>query len=160
MTTDKTGSAKPESSDDAGDDKPVVQNDLPNVPTLPVGVAGIDLSALPEEQRQALQVEYARGMLEIDKRAKELGVDVMALDRTLRTMAENTQAASANDNAVTITNAQENSIGRTEIIMGNTQHALKGKLSANQAGRHDMQPYLVGLGIAGVIVIGILIARG
>ena len=157
METDETRDVQAEGSNE---EKAIVSAPSQVTPVLLGGSVDLDLSALPEEQRVALQVEYARGMIEINKRAQELGVDVMALDRALQSMVETTQAVSANNDAVTITNTQDNSIGRTEIIMGNTEHAMKGKLTKSQTGERDLNPYLIGFGILGATIIGVVIVRG
>ena len=157
MATDETRDAQAEGADD---EAAIVPATPQIVPALLNDSVELDLSALPEEQRVTLQVEYARGMIDLDRRAKEIGVDVLALDRTLKSMAETTQSVSASNDAVTITNTQDNSIGRTEIIMGNTEHAMKGKLSKSQTGERDLQPYLIGLGIAAAAIVAIVIARG
>lgn len=147
-------------ADDSASETSIVPAESRKV-SLPLGSsAELDLSALPEEERVALQVEYARGMIDVNKRAQELGVDVQALDRTLRSMAETTQEVSANDDAVTVTHTQESSIGRTEVIMGNTEQAIKGRLTKSQTGDRDWLPYLIGLGIVGATVVGVVIARG
>lgn len=157
MTTDETGNAP---SEDVSDETAIVPPDPQTFPLLLGGSVEIDLSVLPQDQRVALQVEYAKGMIDLERRAKEIGVDVLALDRTLRTMAETTHAVSASKDAVTITNTQDNSLGRTEIIMGNTEHAMKGRLTKSQTGERDLVPYLIGLGIVATAVIGVMLARG
>ena len=147
-------------ADDSASETSIVPAESQKV-SLPLGSsAELDLSALPEAERVALQVEYARGMIDVNKRAQELGVDVQALDRTLRSMAETTQEVSATDDAVTVTHTQESSIGRTEVIMGNTEQAMKGRLTRSQTGDRDWLPYLIGLGIVGATVVGVVIARG
>lgn len=157
MSTDRASDAEP---DDSSDEKALVPSESQEV-LLPLGkTAQLDLSALPEAERTALQVEYARGQIDINKRAQELGVDVLALDSTLKALAETTQEVSANDDAVTISHTQETSVGRTEVIMGNTNQAQSGKLTKSQTGERDWMPYLIGAGILGATIVGVAIARG
>jgi hypothetical protein len=47
----------------------------------------IDISFLPEHQRNALMEDYARGTIDIAKRAHELHVDVGVLNQQLMLMA-------------------------------------------------------------------------
>src|SRR5712692_1629898 len=102
----------------------------PAVPTaVPLGPsASIDLSWLPEAERKALLTDYVRGALDISKKAQDLHVDVGVLKNTLQTLADTTKEVSESGNAVTITHTQTTSIGRTEIMMGNTERAQSGKL--------------------------------
>ena len=146
---------------DGSSDEMAIARTEPLKVSLPLGTsAELDLSALPEEQRVALHVEYSRGMIDLNRKAQELGVDVQALDRTLRSMAEVTQEVSASDDAVTVTHTQETSIGRTEVIMGNTEQAVKGRLTKSQTGERDWLPWLIGFAIVGATVAGVVIARG
>ena len=58
-------------------------------------------------------------------------------------MAEITQEVSASDDAVTVSHTQESSVGRTEVIMGNTEQAMRGRLTKSQTGERDWLPYLI-----------------
>ena len=113
MATDEARDAQ---ADGSSDETAIVPAE-PQKVSLPLGSsAELDLSALPEEERVALQVEYSRGVIDVNRKARELGMDVQALDRTLKSMAETTQELSASDDAVTVTHTQEASIGRTEVM--------------------------------------------
>ena len=113
----------------------------------------LDLSWLPEEKRAELLADHAKGMLDLNKRAQELHVDVGALKATLSTMTETTQQVSDDDNAITISHTQTTSVGRTEIMMGNTDKARSGKLSRSQTGESDWTPaYIIG-GIIALVLI-------
>ena len=114
----------------------------------------MDLSWLPEEERKNLLTEYTRGMLDIGRRAQELHVEAGALQATLHTMAETTKDVAGKGNAVTISHTQTSAIGRTEIIMGNTDQARSGKLTKSQTGERDWTPYYV----IGVLIALVLIA--
>lgn len=115
--------------------------------------SSLDLSWLPEDKRAELLANYAKGMLDLNKRAQELHVDVGALKATLSTMAETTQQVSDEDNAITISHTQTTSVGRTEIMMGNTDKARSGKLSRSQTGERDWTPaYIIG-GLIALVMI-------
>jgi len=130
--------------------------------TVPLGptMTSIDLSWLPEAERKALLTEYVRGALDINKKAQELHVDVGVLSGTLRTLAETTKEVAESGNAVTVTHTQTTSIGRTEVMMGNTQQAQSGKLSKSQSGATDWLPYyVIGALIALVVIVALLAKR-
>ena len=127
------------------------------VPTsIPLGQAThIDLAWMPEDQRRALLTDYARNSLNLAAKANELGIEVSVLRSTLNTLATTTQDVSKDGNSVTITHVQNSQFGRTEVIMGNTETATKGKLSKSQAGEFNWTPvYIIGGIVAVLIVIG------
>ena len=118
----------------------------------------IDLSFIPEAQRNALMAEYMRGTIDISRKANELHVDVVTLRNTLGALAETTRQVSQDGNSVTVTHTQTTAVGRTEIIMGNTETAGQGKLSPTQTGREtNWTPYYIFAAIAAVVLIVIVI---
>jgi hypothetical protein len=97
-------------------------------------MSAIDLSFLPEAERNALLKDYARKVLDVGAKAHELHVDVSVLKATLDQLASTTRDMSDSGNAVTISHTRTTNIGRTEVKMGNTDEARRGKLSASQTG--------------------------
>jgi hypothetical protein len=122
----------------------------------------VDLSFIPEAQRNALMADYMRGTLDIAKKANELHVDVVTLRNTLGTLAETTRQVSQDGNSVTVTHTQTTAVGRTEIIMGNTETAGRGKLTRTQTGSEtNWTPYYIFAAIAAVVLIVIaIVSRG
>lgn len=121
---------------------------------IQVGTAkSIDLSHLPEEQRVELQMEHARGMIDLQRKALELGVDEASLRNTLTNLNETTREATDVGASVTVSHTQSSSIGRTEVIMGNTDHAKKGRLSKSQTGETNWTPLYIGLGVVAVLIL-------
>ncbi len=119
----------------------------------------IDLSWLTEEERKVLLIEYTSGMMNLGQKAQEMNIDAMALKKVLDDFSQATKDISGDGNAITIAHTQTTSIGRTEIIMGNTKHAQSGKLSKSQTGEKDWNPYYIFGGIIALIVI-IALIRG
>lgn len=115
--------------------------------------ASIDLSWLPEHERKALLVEYTKGILDIGKRAQELHVDAAVLKKTLDDLSDTTREVAGSGNAITITHSQTTKVGRTEVIMGNTEQAQSGKLSKSQTGEKDWTPYYIFAVIIAVVLI-------
>lgn len=116
--------------------------------------SSMDLSWLPEQERKALLLDYTKGMLDLGKKAQELNMDGASLKRTLDDLTVTSNQAAAEGNSVTITHTSSSSVGRTEVIMGNTDSAQKGKLSKSQTGERDWTPYY----IFGVLIAVVLIA--
>jgi hypothetical protein len=127
----------------------------PSVVTLGA-LPNIDISFLPDAQRDLLMTEYARGTIDIAKRAHELHVDVGVLKATLDTLSNTTREVSESGNAVTVSHTQTTKIGRTEIKMGNTDEARSGKLSRTQTGEKDWSPYYIFAGIVAIVLIAFL----
>jgi hypothetical protein len=135
-----------------------------NLPTrVPTSIplspsANLDLSGLSEEKRQELLASYANGMIDISKKAQELHVDVGALKATLSTLTDTTRQVSQEGNSVTVTHTHTGAAGRTEVIMGNTDNARRGKLSASQTGQRDWNPIFVLAGIIALVFIAFAFA--
>jgi len=119
----------------------------------------IDLSWLPENERKPLLLDYAKGMIDISKKAQELHIDAAVLKKTLNDLADVTIEMSESGNAVTITHTQSTKVGRTEVMMGNTEQAQSGKLSKSQTGVKDWTPYYIFAGILALIIIVVLMSR-
>lgn len=119
--------------------------------------ASIDLSWLPEEERKELMREHAKGLIEISHKAQEMHVDSAALKNTLDNLSSTTKEASENGSAVTISHTQTTSIGRTEVLVGNTEKAKKGRLTKSQTGEKDWTFYYISAFIIAVIVISMVV---
>jgi hypothetical protein len=142
-----------------GDSREIIPRANKTPSTIPLGPSGaLDLSFLPDEQRNALVAEHARKMLDIGVKAQELHVDVSALKVTLDQLAGTTRDVSESGNAVTIAHTQTTKIGRTEIKMGNTEEARSGKLTKSQTGEKDWNPYYIFAAIAAIVLIAFLFA--
>ncbi|MDV6346946.1 hypothetical protein R2083_05375 [Nitrosomonas sp. Is35] len=116
----------------------------------------MDLSWLPENERKALLIDYTKGMMDISIKAQELHVDAAVLKKTLDDLSDTTREVSDSGNAVTITHSQTTKVGRTEVMMGNTEQAQSGKLSKSQTGEKDWTPYYIFGGILALIIIAAL----
>lgn len=118
----------------------------------------LDLSFLPEHERNALMSDYAKGVIDVAKKAHELHVDVGVLKSTLDQLAHTTREVSESGNAVTVTHTQTTKIGRTEIKMGNTEEAKSGRMTSSQIGERNWTPYFIFAGIAALVLIAFLFA--
>lgn len=113
----------------------------------------MDLSWLSENERKELLVSHAKGMLDITKKAQELHVDTTILRNVMEELTNTTKNVADSGNSVTISHTQTTSVGRTEILMGNTEKAASGKLSKSQTGETNWTPYYIFAGIAALIFI-------
>ena len=91
------------------------------------GTGIIDLGSLSQQQQDQLIMEYMRGTLDVNKKAAEMHVDVTAFKNMLDVMSHKTkELAEQEGTSVTMQHTQETSVGRTEVIMGNTAQAASG----------------------------------
>jgi hypothetical protein len=132
---------------------------LPSEDVIQLGKTGefLDLRGLTQTQKQEIKQKWAEAMMGVAQKAAAVGVDTKALHAKLSTMVEHTKDVAAQpDASVTITATQDDAIGRTEIIMGTSDQAKKGKLSRSQTGQRDLTLVWIGLGAFVIIVIAII----
>ena len=129
-----------------------------NVPTeIPVGAnKSMDISWLPENEREALLKQYMDGVLDIARKAVEYEVDSAVLEKTLGDLSDAAREISDAGNAVTIKHTRKTAGGETRIIIGNTEEAKRGKISKSQAGEKDWTPYYIFGGILALIIMVVL----
>jgi len=116
----------------------------------------ISTVGLTGKQVEQLRMKHAEGMVDLNKKAQELKIDVGALDATLGTMADQTKQVSEAGDHVTMTHSQSSAIGRTEVVMGNTEKAAQGKLTKSQTGEDDNTLKYVIIGAVVAIVIALV----
>lgn len=119
----------------------------------------VDLSGLSDRQVEELKSQYAKGMIDIHKKAAEMKVDVAALGATLESLVGQTDKATRAGAHVTMTHTQKTSIGTTEVMMGNTERAAAGKISRFAAGEQDRTLIIVGIIAAAAVIAALLLAR-
>jgi len=119
--------------------------------------AALDLTGLTEEQKRQLKYKHAEGLVDVSKKAAELSADTSALGAKLDTMAEHTNDVVNSGGSVTITNVNDDSLGRTEIMMGTSEAARRGKFTRTQSGGRDYMLIWVGFGVFIVIVIALVV---
>ena len=120
-------------------------------------IAQIDLSGLTQEQIQELKVKHADRLIDVNVRAAELVADVQALRGSLNVMADTTNAiASQEGQSITITQTQKNVLGETEIVIGNTPTAQRGKLGRSRGDNTTLWFALAALVIIAIVIIAIV----
>lgn len=113
----------------------------------------LDLSGLSESQVSELRIQHAKGMISLQQKAQEAKIDVAALDASLSSFNDQTSKATQAGASATIQHSQTTSIGRTEVIIGNTDRAAAGKLSRSATGERDRTLVIVGIiAVAAVLV--------
>ena len=145
-------------SEDAPKEKnshPIASRESKNV--IPLGPSTqLDLSPLSEADQQEMVKRYAEGKIDLTKKAGELAIENQALDQRLDGVVDTVSRAADSGTSATVTGAYTDKMGRTEVIMGNTETAAKGKLSRSQTGEKDLT--LVYAVIAAVVIVIIVVA--
>lgn len=126
----------------------------PGPPIIDLGSLGkINLSELPENERNALIAEHSKNMMGIHKKGHDLKLDSDGLKKTLDGMTDTAKSAKENDTSATISHTQTSELGRTEVMIGNTNKANEGKFSNSQTGEKDLTPFYICGGIVAIVII-------
>lgn len=112
----------------------------------------IDLSSLNEEDKREINMLIAKKRIELEHKATEQKIDIESLKIDLQSKSDQVFDFVDKGGSITITKTKEDSTGRTEVIMGNTDEAAKGKLSRSAKGLPDNSKWL----IIGAVVVGII----
>ena len=119
----------------------------------------LDLAPLSQIAAEEIRRQHAIKAVERDNQRETLRQDLSATDKKLR-MYTDSIAQTPENASITITNVKDDSLGRTEIITGNTEAAHKGKLSRSQTGFGDNATFwFVLAGIIGAVVVLVAIFR-
>jgi hypothetical protein len=128
------GSGENEMSEGSGRE---LQSVAPEQPALPaektINLAQsdvLDLSGLDEAQIAEIKQQQAEGIVAVQVKAAEKKLDVTALDAALTSFTEQTSRAVEAGTHATIQHSQTSSIGKTEVVIGNTERAAAGKVSS------------------------------
>ena len=97
----------------------------------------INISVLPENERNALLADHAKNLMEIHKKGHDIKLDSDALKKTLDGLTDTAKSAKENDTSATLSHTQNSDLGRTEAMIGNTEKANQGKFSNSQSGEKD-----------------------
>lgn len=110
----------------------------------------LDMANLNEEQRQALAVKLNEAKIDLATAAQKAQLDLQTTKNKMDLHTEMGRTASIDGTAYTGTDSYDSSIGRIEMVIGNTERAAKGKMSRSGAGQDDIS-------MKAIIVVGIVI---
>lgn len=117
----------------------------------------IDLSNLNDDQQQLIMQKYSNAQVDLAKTAQQAKIDISATKATLDDMTGSVKDATNDGSSITITHSQTTSVGRTEVVMGNTERAAQGKISRSGSGLEDnTMKILVVVGVIAIVVALIL----
>lgn len=117
----------------------------------------LDLSGLSDSQISELRLQHAKGLLSLQQKAQEMKIDVAALDASLNSFNDQTSKATQAGTSATIQHSQTTSIGRTEVIVGNTDRAAAGKMSRSAVGEKDRTLIIIGIIAVAVVLVAMFV---
>ena len=152
------------------EDQPQVPEVIPErwVPAVPteksIQLAGdstksLDVTGLTEEQIQELKVKHADLAIETEDYAKRVAIDAKKMDLKLGAMSSRTKEVAGSGQDITITNVEEDLLGRTETVMGTSETAKKGKLTRSQKGLKDPTTLTLGFALIVIIIVATLLVK-
>ena len=117
----------------------------------------LDVSKLNQEQQQALQLKLNEAKIDLAASAKKAQIDLEVTKSKMDLHSEMSKNASEDGTAYTGTDSFDSSIGRIEMVVGNTERAAKGKMTRSGAGMEDISmKVIITVGIVVVILALIL----
>ena len=120
----------------------------------------LDLSELSSAAKEEIRAKHANAVLDLKVKAQEAQLDLQSTTMQLDGYTEQVRKASEDGAASTISFSTSNSVGRTEVIMGNTDAAAKGKLSRTAKGESDItMKIVIAVGVFAVIIAAILSSK-
>lgn len=119
----------------------------------------IDLTGLSPDQIASLKIKQAECMLDIQKKREELKMDIAGLDAALTSFNRQTDQATQASHSATIQHSQNSSLGRTEVIVGNTDKAATGKLSMSASGQTNSMVILAVAILAAVVILALALIK-
>jgi uncharacterized lipoprotein YehR (DUF1307 family) len=120
----------------------------------------LDVSGLDDQAKQQLQIKANEALIDLNKKAKEANIDIQGTKVNLDNLNETVKDSTREGTSITVTHTQTTSVGRTEVVMGNTERAASGKISRSGAGLEDnTTKLLIGGGVIAIIV-ALIIANG
>ena len=98
-------------------------------------------------------------MIELQKKAIEHGIDTKSIEKRMGDMSDNVIKANDDDFSATITGAFTDKLGRTEVIMGNSEAAQKGNLSRSQKGEKNNTLLIIAIIVGTLILIALIASK-
>lgn len=115
-----------------------------------------ELDGLPEEEAIAIRKKLADGMADIHLRERAVSTDGKQLREKLGRSVQVAVAAHQEGLSVTETTTHDHGTGRTELIVGNTTTAERGKLSDAQRGTENYTLWYVIIAALVIVALAML----
>ena len=130
-----------------------------NVLNLGPNNTSINLTGISPEKIEELRAQHASGMIELQKKDLNLKIDNASLATTLDSFNNEAAKATQSNISMTATHTQSTAIGRTEVVIGNTDRAASGKLSTSAIGAPDRILWIVGICAVAAVIVALIAFR-
>lgn len=115
---------------------------------LNINPSFIPLDGLSDQQKQALKMKQAELALAADQKAKDAAIGLGVLSRRLSETSDTAHRNNQNGLAVTATATHKDAFGGVDILIGNTQEAINGKVPRVATANHTEMFFQTALKIA------------
>ena len=147
---------------------PETNSDIPSEPEtetppkeliqLDANPNSLDISTLPPEQQNQLRAKQAELAIDLQKKAADLGLDNRALAGRLDDITNQVAEANRDEVSATVTGSYKDAMGQTEVIMGNTDRAAKGKITRQERGLQDNQLSIIVIVVVAILILAAILA--
>ena len=117
----------------------------------------ISLEGLNPETRHALRQRVQEEALKLNVRESNAHIDAKAIKDRMDDAGDVVKKATRDETHATITASFDDDLGRTEVIMGNTDTAQKGKLTRSQRGEKDNTLIYVSIAVGAIILLAMIL---
>ena len=119
----------------------------------------LDVSGLDDDAKQQIQVKANEAKIALMQKAQEANIDIEGTRITLDNLNASVRQSTQDGTSITATHTQTTSVGRTEVVMGNTEKAASGKISRSGAGLEDNSTKLLIIGGVIAIIVALIVAN-
>ena len=119
----------------------------------------LDVSGLDNDAKQQIQVKANEAKIALMQKAQEANIDIEGTRITLDNLNASVRQSTQDGTSITATHTQTTSVGRTEVVMGNTEKAASGKISRSGAGLEDNSTKLLIIGGVIAIIVALIVAN-
>jgi cobalamin biosynthesis Mg chelatase CobN len=119
--------------------------------------SSISLEGMTDQQIAEVKKRQADAAINIQEKAAKAVIDTRSIDERIQNIADGVNKATEGNAAATLTGTYTDDLGRTEVIMGNTERAQKGKLTQSQQGTSNNGIlYVVIVALAVIVIVFML----
>ena len=117
----------------------------------------LDLTNLSKEGRDLITQKALEAKIAISNKAQEAQIEIQGTKVQLDNFNETVRDASKDGTSITVTHTQTTSVGRTEVVMGNTEKAASGKISRSAAGLEDNTMKILVAVVVGAVLLALFL---
>ena len=117
----------------------------------------LDLTGLSKEGRDLITQKALDAKIAISNKAQEAQIDIQGTKLQLDNLNAAVRDSSKEGTSITVTHTQTTSVGRTEVVMGNTEKAASGKMSRSAAGLEDNTLKILLAVVVGVVLLALFL---